>query len=174
MERRACGNTGLTLPVLGVGVWSFGGGEGDYWGSQDDRDATAVVDRALALGANYFHTAEMYNNGLSEAALGRVLAGRREQALGGGPAEWEEAEQEGEQAPEHEPPGLPSASHLYSSTSSGCDRLAAARLPVSAACAHRSSAGPRAGRAVDLPRRRGYPRVQGRCQPRGVGPGLPP
>ncbi len=81
MERRACGNTGLTLPVLGVGVWSFGGGEGDYWGSQDERDATAVADRALALGADYFDTAEMYNYGRSEAALGRVLAGRREQAL---------------------------------------------------------------------------------------------
>lgn len=81
MEKRACGNTGLALSVLGVGVWAFGGGAGDYWGSQDDRDAAAVVERALALGANYFDTAEMYNLGRSESALGRALAGRRAQAL---------------------------------------------------------------------------------------------
>ena len=30
MEQRECGHSGLTLSVLGLGCWSFGGGE--YWG----------------------------------------------------------------------------------------------------------------------------------------------
>jgi aryl-alcohol dehydrogenase-like predicted oxidoreductase len=83
MQTRTCGSTGLTLPVLGVGVWSFGGTSTDYWGSQDDRDAAEVVARAIDLGANYFDTAEMYNEGHSEEALGRALRGRRAEALVG-------------------------------------------------------------------------------------------
>jgi aryl-alcohol dehydrogenase-like predicted oxidoreductase len=81
MLTRSCGTTGLTLPILGVGVWSFGGDAGDYWGSQNDRAAAEVVAQGLDLGANYFDTAEMYNAGRSEAALGRALRGRRSEAI---------------------------------------------------------------------------------------------
>lgn len=79
METRPCGDSGLRLPVLGLGTWAFGGGA--YWGPQDQRDVDAVVARALDHGINYFDTAEMYNAGASEAALGRALRGRREQAI---------------------------------------------------------------------------------------------
>lgn len=79
METRPCGHSGLNLPVLGLGTWAFGGGS--YWGPQDQSDVDAVVARALDRGINYFDTAEMYNAGASEAALGRALRGRREKAL---------------------------------------------------------------------------------------------
>lgn len=79
MDRRACGNSGFTLPVLGIGCWSFGGG--DYWGPQDQYEVNAVVHRALDRGANYFDTAEAYNDGRSEEALGLAIKGRRAQAI---------------------------------------------------------------------------------------------
>ncbi len=79
MELRKCGNSGLELSVLGIGCWSFGGG--DYWGAQDQSDVQAVVDRALERGIRYFDTAEAYNEGRSEQALGQALKGRRQEAL---------------------------------------------------------------------------------------------
>jgi aryl-alcohol dehydrogenase-like predicted oxidoreductase len=71
----------LQLSLLGIGCWSFGGGEGDYWGPQDQHDADDVVARALDLGVNYFDTAEGYNDGRSEESLGRALGRRRPEAV---------------------------------------------------------------------------------------------
>ena len=79
MEKRECGNSGFKFPLLGVGCWSFGGG--DYWGKQEQRDVDAVVSRALDIGCNYFDTAEVYNDGASEASLGKALKGRRAEAI---------------------------------------------------------------------------------------------
>ncbi len=64
---------------MGIGCWSFGGG--DYWGPQDQKDVDAVVGRAIERGANFFDTAEAYNEGRSEEALGLALKGRRQQAI---------------------------------------------------------------------------------------------
>lgn len=71
MELRRCGNSELRLSALGVGAWAFGGG--DYWGEQDQNDVDRVVHRAVELGINYFDTAEMYNDGRSEASLGKAI-----------------------------------------------------------------------------------------------------
>ena len=79
MEWRTCGNSGFTLPVLGIGCWSFGGG--DYWGPQDQSEVNALVHCALDRGINYFDTAEAYNEGRSEESLGLALKGRRAQAI---------------------------------------------------------------------------------------------
>jgi aryl-alcohol dehydrogenase-like predicted oxidoreductase len=81
MEWRRCGRSDLELPLLGVGAWSFGGGPDDYWGPQSEQDADAVVSRAIELDCRYFDTAEGYNNGASERALGRLLKGRRDKVL---------------------------------------------------------------------------------------------
>jgi len=79
MDRKKCGHSILTLPILGIGCWSFGGG--NYWGEQDQRDVDAVVDMALDIGCNYFDTAEAYNDGTSEESLGKALKARRSEAL---------------------------------------------------------------------------------------------
>lgn len=79
IERRRCGNSDLTLPVLGIGGWSYGGG--DYWGAQDQKDVDAIVGLALDQGINYFDTAEAYNEGRSEESLGIALKGRRQKAI---------------------------------------------------------------------------------------------
>jgi aryl-alcohol dehydrogenase-like predicted oxidoreductase len=79
IERRKYGLAGETLPVIGIGCWAFGGG--DYWGHQDQKDVDAVVGLALERGVNYFDTAEEYNDGRSETALGLALKGRRQNAI---------------------------------------------------------------------------------------------
>jgi aryl-alcohol dehydrogenase-like predicted oxidoreductase len=61
------------LPIIGIGAWSFGGGE--YWGAQSQSDADAVVRGALDHGCNFFDTAEAYNQGASESSLGLALRG---------------------------------------------------------------------------------------------------
>lgn len=73
MESRRCGTSDLTLSAVGLGCWSFGGGA--YWGGCDQADADAVVRRAIELGVTYFDAAEAYNEGRSEASLGKALAG---------------------------------------------------------------------------------------------------
>ncbi len=81
MEKRTLTPSGIQISLLGLGCWSFGGQEGDYWGPHDDREAAEIVARALACGINYFDTAEGYNEGRSEEALGRALKGRRAAAI---------------------------------------------------------------------------------------------
>lgn len=73
MPTRRCGNSDLRLPILGIGCWQFGGGE--YWGPQNQGDVDAVVRHAVDQGCNFFDTAEVYNGGESERALGRALRG---------------------------------------------------------------------------------------------------
>jgi len=68
---RRCGSSDFTLSELGVGGWSFGGGE--YWGEQEQADIDAVTKKALEQGVYYFDTAEAYDNGKSEEALGKAL-----------------------------------------------------------------------------------------------------
>ncbi len=81
MKRRTCAGGKVSLPALGLGCWSFGGTDQDYWGPQDERETERLVARALEVGCNYFDTAEIYNDGASEEALGRALGKRRGEAL---------------------------------------------------------------------------------------------
>jgi myo-inositol catabolism protein IolS len=61
----------LALPPLGLGCWSFGGGQ--YWGEQSQLDVDRVVHGAVDMGVNYFDTAEAYNEGRSEESLGKAI-----------------------------------------------------------------------------------------------------
>ncbi|MBE0697495.1 MAG: aldo/keto reductase [Anaerolineaceae bacterium] len=71
----------LVLSRLGIGCWSFGSSVEDYWGAQDQREVESLVGAALDQGITYFDTAEAYNEGRSEEALGRALKGRRSEAI---------------------------------------------------------------------------------------------
>jgi myo-inositol catabolism protein IolS len=73
MEQRSCGKHDLKLPLLGMGAWSYGGGE--YWGGQAQYDVNEVVRCAIDHGCNFFDTAEAYNHGDSEKSLGEALRG---------------------------------------------------------------------------------------------------
>jgi len=52
------------------------------FGSQvDEAAAIRIVDKCLDLGVNFFDTANVYNNGASEAIVGKALKGRREKLV---------------------------------------------------------------------------------------------
>jgi aryl-alcohol dehydrogenase-like predicted oxidoreductase len=75
MERRRLGASGLEVPVVGMGTWrTF-----DVRGASAEANARAVVDAALAAGANFFDSSPMY--GEAERVLGAALEGRRDSAL---------------------------------------------------------------------------------------------
>jgi aryl-alcohol dehydrogenase (NADP+) len=61
---------------------SFGSPEWQAWTIGED-ESRAIVRRALELGINFFDTADVYSNGLSEEILGRALAdfARRDQIV---------------------------------------------------------------------------------------------
>ena len=75
MEMRTCGKSGIEISTMGIGCWSYGGG--DYWGPQAQSDVTAVANAALDAGINFFDTAEGYNEGRSEEALAVALNGQK-------------------------------------------------------------------------------------------------
>ncbi|MDR1724684.1 MAG: aldo/keto reductase [Tannerella sp.] len=79
MNRQKLGKSDIYVTAMTVGCWAFGGG--DYWGEQSQKDVNDVVNAALDLGVNVFDTAEVYNNGTSETALGQALKGRRNEAV---------------------------------------------------------------------------------------------
>jgi aryl-alcohol dehydrogenase-like predicted oxidoreductase len=75
MEHRSLGASGMQVPVIGMGTWlTF-----DVRGAADIEDRRTVVDAAMAAGTTLFDTSPMY--GASEEVLGRLLAGRRDQAI---------------------------------------------------------------------------------------------
>jgi L-galactose dehydrogenase len=71
MERRALGNTGLTLPVLSFGASSLG----QEFRPVDINEALRAVHVALDLGMNFIDTSPFYGRGMSEVLLGAALRG---------------------------------------------------------------------------------------------------
>jgi len=81
MKKVTLPSVGLEISALTIGCWSFGGGSGDYWGAQEQRDVDALVQEALDMGVNTFDTATGYNGGQSEVSLGKALGSRRSEAV---------------------------------------------------------------------------------------------
>lgn len=75
MEQRTLGKTGIQAPVVGMGTWKTF----DVRGEAAKKNARAVVDAALAAGANCFDSSPMY--GEAEHVLSEALQGRRDQAI---------------------------------------------------------------------------------------------
>lgn len=82
MRYRQLGSTGLTVSVLGFGMWPIGGTvrRGDY-GEVESDVALDAIRRALDLGVTLFDTAPAYGDGHGEEVLGAALAGRRDEAV---------------------------------------------------------------------------------------------
>ena len=68
---------GENISKIGLGTWQFGSREWGYGEDYANREANAIVERALEMGINFFDTAEAYAWGRSEEILGRALDGRR-------------------------------------------------------------------------------------------------
>jgi len=72
---------GARVSVIGLGCWQFGSGEWGYGKEYADREAGAIVNRALDLGINLIDTAEIYGLGRSESIVGRAIATRRDEVF---------------------------------------------------------------------------------------------
>ena len=78
MKYRTLGKTGLTISEVSLGTWQVGG----RWGTTfSDANADQILNRAIDLGVNFIDTADVYDGGRSEAAVGRVVRSRSEQVV---------------------------------------------------------------------------------------------
>jgi aryl-alcohol dehydrogenase-like predicted oxidoreductase len=75
MNYRTLGKTGLKISEISLGTWQVGG----KWGSGfNDKKADEIINTAIDNGVNFIDTADVYENGLSEKAVGRVVRSRSE------------------------------------------------------------------------------------------------
>jgi aryl-alcohol dehydrogenase-like predicted oxidoreductase len=75
MQYRKLGKTGFEVSEVSLGTWQVGG----KWGSGfDDNLAERILNEAIDEGINFIDTADVYEDGKSEAAVGRVVRSRRE------------------------------------------------------------------------------------------------
>ena len=76
MRTRRFGRTDWQVSEIGYGMWGMGG-----WTGSDDDESLRALDRAIALGCNFFDTAWVYGNGRSEKLLGATLKLHRDAKL---------------------------------------------------------------------------------------------
>jgi len=77
MKRRKLGNAGLEVSELGLGCM----GMSWAYGTPDRAEAIRTIHRAIALGVDFFDTAELYGPYTNEELLGDALVGRREEVI---------------------------------------------------------------------------------------------
>ena len=82
MEYVRLGNTGLKVSRLCLGMMSYGSSAWREW-VLDEEESRPFIRRALEAGINFFDTADMYSNGMSEEVTGRALRefARREDVI---------------------------------------------------------------------------------------------
>jgi aryl-alcohol dehydrogenase-like predicted oxidoreductase len=68
MQYRRFGRMGWDVSEVGYGMWGMAG-----WTGSDDEESRVSLDRAVALGCNFFDTAWAYGEGRSEQLLGELL-----------------------------------------------------------------------------------------------------
>jgi len=72
MEYVNLGRSGLKVSRICLGTMTFGDPAWRDWALAED-ESRPFIHRALALGVNFFDTADMYSHGVSEQILGRAL-----------------------------------------------------------------------------------------------------
>ncbi|PKD19701.1 aldo/keto reductase [Salegentibacter salinarum] len=78
MNYRKLGKTGFEISEISLGTWQIGG----KWGSDfSDKTAEETINTAIDKGINFIDTADVYEAGLSEAAVGRVVRSRSERVF---------------------------------------------------------------------------------------------
>ncbi len=77
MQRRRLGADGPEVGAIGLGCMPMDWG---YFGPSED-DPTAVISRALELGATHLDTADVYGPFTNEETIGKALRGRRDEAV---------------------------------------------------------------------------------------------
>ena len=75
---RPLGATGLDVAELALGTWGL---SGEGYGPVANREAEAVIRKAVARGITLFETSDAYNHGGTESLLGRLLYDHRDTTL---------------------------------------------------------------------------------------------
>src|SRR5579859_2379402 len=66
------GPTGLKVSRICLGTMTYGSKRWREW-VLEEQDSRPFIQRALELGINFFDTADMYSDGISEEIVGRAL-----------------------------------------------------------------------------------------------------
>ncbi len=69
MQYRKLGKTGFNVSEVSLGTWQVGGRWGDPFNEQN---AERIISQAIEEGVNFIDTADVYSDGLSEAAVAKV------------------------------------------------------------------------------------------------------
>jgi aryl-alcohol dehydrogenase-like predicted oxidoreductase len=72
MHYKLLGRSALRISVAAFGCMSLGEG---------GLDTERLIHRAIEWGVNFFDTADLYNKGLNEACIGRILQGKRDEVV---------------------------------------------------------------------------------------------
>jgi 1-deoxyxylulose-5-phosphate synthase len=73
MEYVRFGATGLKVSRICLGCMSYGGPNERWQWALNEEQSRPFIKQALDLGINFFDTANVYSNGMSETILGRAL-----------------------------------------------------------------------------------------------------
>ena len=73
MEYIRFGSTGMKVSRICLGCMSYGGPTERWPWALDEEQSRPFIQRALELGINFFDTANVYSNGMSEIVVGRAL-----------------------------------------------------------------------------------------------------
>jgi aryl-alcohol dehydrogenase (NADP+) len=72
MDYVKLGKSGVKVSRLCLGAMSYGTSKWRPW-VLDEPESRVILERAVQLGINFFDTADMYSNGVSEEVVGRAL-----------------------------------------------------------------------------------------------------
>lgn len=78
MQKRTLGKSGLEVSALGLGCMGLTFGLGP---ATDEKDAIALIQKAVELGVTFFDTAEAYTQGGNEILLGKALKPYRDKVV---------------------------------------------------------------------------------------------
>lgn len=81
MRTRTLGSSGIAVGEIGYGAMGLTWAYGEPIAGEQERDAIALIHRAIDLGVTLFDTAEVYGPFTNETLVGKALAGRRDEVV---------------------------------------------------------------------------------------------
>lgn len=75
MKKIKLGTQGLVVSQIGLGCM----GMSEFYGSRDDEESLATIERALDLGVTFLDTSDVYGPHINEVLVGRAIQKRRDE-----------------------------------------------------------------------------------------------